>query len=664
MTHGQGRHRVVVEGVQPEIDGGRFPIKRTIKEEVIVEADAFTDGHDAITILLRYRQEAIQEWNEVPMTFLGNDRWRASFHVTEIGRWQYTITGWVDHFATWRRDLVKKIESGLDIQLELLIGATLIEEAAERGTIEDRPVLVRWASALRSADIPDQERTQMALSTDIDTMMAKYPDRKQASTYERELAVIVDRERARFSTWYEVFPRSLGRTAGQHGTLKDCEASLPYIASMGFDVLYIPPIHPIGRTHRKGKNNALSSGPKDPGSPWAIGALEGGHKSIHPELGTLQDFRSLIEQARRCGMEVAMDIAFQCSPDHPYVKEHRDWFRIRPDGTVQYAENPPKVYQDIFPLNFESDQWRELWEELKSVIVYWREQGVRIFRVDNPHTKPFAFWEWLIAEVKRIYPEVIFLAEAFTRPKVMARLAKLGFSQSYNYFPWRTTKSELVEYFTESTRSEMREVLRPNLWPNTPDILTEQLQHGGRPTFMARLVLAATLGANYGIYGPAFELGEHVPREPGSEEYMNSEKYEIKQWNRDHRDSLREFIGVVNGIRRENQALQNDWSLRFHQTSNNQLICYSKRTADNSNVILVVVNLSPHHVHSGWLELDLESLAVPPGTPFQVQDLLANSHYLWEGGRNYVELDPRSVPGHIFRIRRRMHTERDFDYFL
>lgn len=664
MAHGQGRQRVVIEGVRPEIDGGRFPIKRTSGEEVIVEADAFADGHDVITILLRYRQEAIQKWTEVPMAFLGNDRWRSSFQAVELGQWRYTITAWVDRFATWRRDLVKKIESGQDIQLELLIGATLIEEAAERGNARDRQLLIKTGKDLRSKAIPDQERIQMAVSADIETMMAKYPDREHASTYERELTVVVDREKARFSAWYEMFPRSWSLTAGRHGTFKDCEASLPYIASMGFDVLYIPPIHPIGETHRKGKNNALSSSPEDPGSPWAIGAQEGGHKAIHPELGTVQDFRSLIEQAQRWGIEVAIDIAFQCSPDHPYVTEHRDWFRIRPDGTVQYAENPPKIYQDIFPLNFETDQWRELWRELKSVIVYWIGEGVRIFRVDNPHTKPFAFWEWLIGDVKQSHPEVIFLAEAFTRPKVMARLAKLGFSQSYNYFPWRNTKSELVQYFTELTRSELRECLRPNLWPNTPDILTEHLQHGGRPTFMARLVLAATLGANYGIYGPAFELGEHVPREPGSEEYMNSEKYEIKQWNLENQGSLREFIGIVNSIRRENPALQNDWSLRFHQTSNDQLICYSKRTKDNANVILIVVNLSPHHVHSGWLELDLESLAVDPKAPFQVQDLLAHTYFLWEGPRNYVEIDPQSVPAHIFRIRRRTHTERDFDYYL
>lgn len=659
-----GRQRVAIEGVQPAIEGGRFPIKRTIGEDVVVEADAFVDGHDALTVVLRYRPEAAQQWTEVSMTSLGNDRWRGSFLVTGVGRWHYTVTGWVDHFVTWRRDLGKRIGAGQNVQVDLLVGAAIIEGAAARAATEDRRTLTKWGKELRSDDMPDKKRVELALSAEVEALVATYPDRRFSSTYERELAVVVDPEKARFSAWYEMFPRSWSRTPGHHGTLKDCEASLPYVASMGFDVLYLPPIHPIGRTHRKGKNNAPNGGAEDPGSPWAIGALEGGHQAIHPELGTLQDFRSLIEQARRRGIEVAMDLAFQCSPDHPYVKEHRDWFRTRPDGTVQYAENPPKKYQDIYPLDFESDGWRDLWEELKNVVFYWVKEGIRIFRVDNPHTKPFAFWEWLIGEVKQRHPDVIFLAEAFTRPKVMARLAKAGFSQSYNYFPWRNTKSELVQYFTELTHTEVREFLRPNLWPNTPDILTEQLQRGGRAAFMSRFVLAATLGANYGIYGPAYELREQTAREAGSEEYVDSEKYEIKQWNLDSPDSMREFIGVVNGIRRENPALHSDWSLRFHEIANDQLICYSKCTADYSNIILVVVNLSPHHVHSGWLDLDLESLAVDARSPFQVQDLLTHTHYLWEGRRNYVEVNPHSVPAHIFRIRRRLHTEKDFDYFL
>jgi starch synthase (maltosyl-transferring) len=664
MGDEHGRQRVVIEMVRPEIDGGRFPIKRTVGEDVVVEADVFADGHDALSVLLQYRHEADQQWTDMPMEFLGNDRWRASFPVTTVGRYRYTVTGWVDHFVTWRRDLIKKIDGGQDVQVDVLIGAKLIDEAGGRATKEDRRMLAMWVTELRSAATPESDRIRVTLNPEIASVMVKYPDRRFATLYDRELAVVVDREKARFSAWYEMFPRSCSPKAGQHGTFKDCEARLPYVASMAFDVLYLPPLHPIGQTHRKGRNNASTCGPTDPGSPWAIGSLEGGHTSIHPQLGTLQDFRRLMEQARTYGIEIAMDIAFQCSPDHPYVKEHREWFRIRPDGTVQYAENPPKKYQDIFPLEFETDQWRELWDDLKNVIDYWIEQGVRIFRVDNPHTKPFAFWEWLIREVKQIHPDVIFLSEAFTRPKVMYRLAKLGFTQSYNYFPWRNTKSELMQYFTELTQTEVREFLRPNLWPNTPDILTEHLQHGGRPAFMSRLVLAATLGASYGIYGPAFELQESLPREAGSEEYLNSEKYEIKQWDLDRSDSLREFIGCVNRIRRENPALQSDWSLRFHEIANDNLVSYSKCTSDGSNVILVVVNLSPHHVHSGWLELDLSSLGLDAEHPFQVHDLLTNAHYLWQGPRNYIEIDPHSVPAHIFRIRRRIHTEQDFDYYL
>ncbi len=664
MKNDQGRQRLVLEGVRPEIDCGSFPIKRTVGEEVVVEVDAFADGHDALTVLLRYRPEAVQQWTDIPMEFLGNDRWRASFPVTMVGRYRYTVTGWVDRFVTWRRDLLKKIEAQQDVQVDLLIGAKLIDEASGRATAQEGRALAMRSRELRSQETPDSERLRIALSAEVETLMAKYPDRRFVSTYGRELSVVVDREKARFSTWYEMFPRSCSPKPGQHGTFKDCESRLPYIASMGFDVLYLPPIHPIGLTHRKGKNNAPTADPGDPGSPWAIGALEGGHTSIHPELGTLQDFRKLIKQARTHGIELAIDIAFQCSPDHPYEKEHREWFRIRPDGTVQYAENPPKKYQDIVPLDFETDQWWELWNELKRVIVYWIEQGVLIFRVDNPHTKPFAFWEWVIGEVKQTHPDVIFLSEAFTRPKVMSRLAKLGFTQSYNYFPWRNTKSELTQYFTELTQTEVREFLRPNLWPNTPDILTEQLQHGGRPAFASRFVLAATLGASYGIYGPAFELGEDVPYQTGSEEYLNSEKYEIRQWNLDHPDSLRQLIGSVNRIRRENPALQSDWSLRFHEIANDQLLCYSKRTSDWSNIILLMVNLSPHHVHSGWVELDLQSLGLDTEHPFQVHDLLTNAHYMWQGPRNYIELDPHSVPAHIFRVRRRIHTEQDFDYYL
>jgi starch synthase (maltosyl-transferring) len=433
---------------------------------------------------------------------------------------------------------------------------------------------------------------------------------------------------------------------------------------MGFDVLYLPPIHPIGKTNRKGPNNTPEAGPDDPGSPWAIGAMEGGHKAVHPDLGTLKDFQRLLKKAKKAGIELAMDLAFQCTPDHPYVKDHPEWFRHRPDGSIQYAENPPKRYEDIFPLDFEGENWRELWEELKSVVEFWIKQGVRIFRVDNPHTKPFSFWEWLIAETKAKNPDVLFLAEAFTRPKVMYRLAKLGFTQSYTYFAWRNIQWEIREYFTELTQTEVRDFFRPNLWPNTPDILTEYLQIGGRPAFMVRVVLAATLGANYGIYGPALELCVNQALHPGSEEYLDSEKYEIRTWDIQHADTLKEFITRLNRIRRENPALQHDKNLLFHKQDNDQLICYSKHADDFSNIVLVVVNLDPHHRHSGWIEIPLEDLGLVSKEPYQVHDLLSDARYLWNGPRNYVELDPKICPAHVLRIRRRIRTERDFDYYM
>jgi starch synthase (maltosyl-transferring) len=433
---------------------------------------------------------------------------------------------------------------------------------------------------------------------------------------------------------------------------------------MGFDVLYLPPIHPIGHTFRKGKNNNVVAQSDEPGSPWAIGSEEGGHKSIHSELGTLEDFRQLVDSARSQGIDIALDIAFQCSPDHPYVQEHPEWFKHRPDGSIQYAENPPKKYQDIYPFNFETDNWRELWDELNSVFMYWCEQGVRVFRVDNPHTKPFPFWEWSLSEIKKQYPDTIFLSEAFTRPRVLYRLAKLGFTQSYNYFAWRNTRSELTEYLTELTTTEVAEYCRPNLWPNTPDILPESLQVGGRPAFISRLVLAATLGASYGIYGPAYELMDNTPLEYGREEYFDSEKYEIKQWDTDRPDSLREIVTLVNRARHENPALQSNKRLVFHPTGNDQLIAYSKTTADETNTILTVVNLDPHHTQSGWVDLPLEDLGIEPNQPFQVHDLIGGARYLWNGPANFVELNPHAIPAHIFRVRHRVRTEHDFDYFI
>lgn len=664
MEEPTGQERVVIEELNPRVNGGRYPVKRVIGERVVVEADIFTDGHDAISAMLLYRGEDGPEWAETPMRPLSNDRWRGSFTVGEVGRYRYTVRAWVDQFKSWRRDLAKKVQAGQEVPADLEIGARLITEASRRASAPEQEKMSLWADTLRSTQTTEEAKVQLVLSEEASQLMDRYSDMRFASTYRQELVVAVDSEKARFSCWYEIFPRSCAPEPGGHGTFKDCEARLPYVADMGFDVLYFPPIHPIGHTNRKGKNNSPVAGPDDPGTPWAIGSQEGGHRSIHPQLGTLDDFRSLVARAHRYGIEIALDMAFQCSPDHPYVKEYPEWFRWRPDDTVQFAENPPKKYEDIYPLDFETENWEQLWEELRGIVLFWIEQGIRIFRVDNPHTKPFRFWEWLVDGVKSSYPDVIFLAEAFTRPKVMYQLAKLGFTQSYTYFAWRNTKQELVRYFTELTQTEVREYFIPSLWPNTPDILTEYLQFGGRPAFVARLVLAATLGASYGIYGPAFELCENRAREPGSEEYLDSEKYEIRSWDIARPDSLKEFIARVNRVRRENPALHKDWSLRFHDIDNEQLVCYSKRTDDLSNVILVVVNLDPHHTQSGWMEFPLDELGIDPQTPYQMHDLLSDARYLWQGAHNYVELNPQFVPAHIFRMRRRVRTEQDFDYYM
>jgi starch synthase (maltosyl-transferring) len=657
--------RVVIARVRPEVDGGRYPIKRVIGEEVEVSADIFADGHDVLSAVLLHRPESAARWTEVPMTELGNDRWQASFRVAAQGHHLYTLQAWIDPFQSWRRDLQKRVEAGQETAVDVLVGADLIAQAASRAAGAEAEELDECAKALRrdaQSDLPSA--VSLALDDRIATLAAKHADRSTGTLYERELRVIVDREKARFSAWYEMFPRSASPEPGRPGTLRDVIARLPYVAEMGFDVLYLPPLHPIGRVQRKGKNNITGSLDGEVGSPWAIGSQEGGHKSIHPELGTFEDFDALVEAARGYGIEVALDIAFQCSPDHPWVKEHPEWFRIRPDGTVQYAENPPKKYQDIVPLNFDTEDWRALWEELKGVVLFWIGHGVRIFRVDNPHTKPFAFWEWLIAEVKRKFPDVLFLSEAFTRPNVMYELAKRGFTQSYTYFAWRNTHWDLTQYFRELAHTGIAEFFRPNLWPNTPDILTEYLQFGGRPAFMARLVLAATLGASYGIYGPAFELCENKPLRPSSEEYLDSEKYEIRHWDINRPDSLREFIARVNRIRRENAALQSNARLEFHPVDNDQLLVYSKTSEDGGSTILVVVNLNPYQRHSGWIELSPETFGVPARQVFQVHELLTDARYFWQGPRNYVDVDPAIAPAHIFRVRRRVRTERDFDYFL
>ena len=647
--------RVVIEGVSPEIDSGRFPIKRTLGEDVLVRADIFAEGHDKIAAVLLYRQEGEPNWKEAPLAPLVNDRWEASFPVGSMGVWEYTIAAWVDHFATWLLEVAKKAEAGQHLASELLEGAVLIREAADRaeaaGETGDTALLRDRADRIGS-DGEQAERVALALDPALAAIMLRHPNREQALTYPRVLKVSIERDRARFGSWYELFPRSAAAEPGRHGTFKDVEARLPYVAGMGFDVLYLPPIHPIGRAYRKGPNNTLDPGPDDPGSPWAIGGAEGGHEAIHPELGTLQDFDHLVEAARGHGLEIALDIAFQCSPDHPWVEEHPEWFRHRPDGTIKYAENPPKKYQDIYPINFETEHWRSLWEGLRDVFLFWLDRGVRIFRVDNPHTKAIPFWEWCIKEVRDRDPGAIFLAEAFTRPKVMKYLAKIGYTQSYSYFTWRTTKAEITEYFTDLTQTDAVDYMRPNLFANTPDILHEFLQTGGRPGFLIRLVLAATLGANYGIYGPPFELTNGVPVRHGSEEYLDSEKYQVRHWDLNSHWTIRDQVARLNLARRENLALQHDRFLQFHTIENDNLIAYTKRSPDGRNVILTVVNLDPFNAHAAWMNLPVEALGIAdgPDETYQVHDLLTEARYDWRGAWNWVRLDPQSMPAHVFRI--------------
>ncbi len=659
-----GLVRVVIESVSPQVDGGAFPAKRALGEEVIVEADAFTDGHDSVYCLLLYRPPGAAEWQRQSMKPLGNDRWRARFRASTPGRHEFAIRAWVDHLATWQADLVKRRAAGQDFGVDLRTGATLLRAAAARSTGAARSQLDEIATTLDDLSIEAERRFEVSQSRDWLELTRLFPDERlvaQSDTFQ----IDVDRVRARYSSWYEFFPRSVPASAdGAAGTLRACIAQLPDVAAMGFDVVYLPPIHPIGFDHRKGPNNSVTAREGDPGSPWAIGSTAGGHKSVHPELGTLDDFRQLVVAAESLGLSLAMDIAFQCSPDHPYVREHPEWFRKRADGSIQYAENPPKKYQDIYPFDFECDDWRGLWVELKSVFEFWIDQGVSVFRVDNPHTKPFPFWQWVIGEIRRKRPDVIFLAEAFTRPRIMHRLAKIGFTQSYTYFSWRNRRAEIEAYFTELTKPPISEFFRPNLWPNTPDILPEYLQYGGRPAFCIRLILAATLGASYGVYGPAFELLEAAPLKPGGEEYRDSEKYQVRHWDLGRPESLRPLMQRLNAIRAAHASLQTDAGLRFHATDNDMLIAYTKSGGEDGEVILTVVNLDPHHTQSGWLDVDLAALELPVDADYQVHDLLTEARYLWRGGRNFLVLDPNSNPAHVFLVRHRIRSERDFDYYL
>jgi len=660
------RRRVIVAAVRPEIDGGRFAVKRVVGDVLDVEADLLVDGHDVLAARVLYRHEHDSEWSEQALAPLGNDRWHAALPLPLLGRWLYTVESWVDEWASFVWAFKRKVDAKQDVSVELLAAAELLRGAADRAdehhgdSAPDTRALVSAVALVADSAAGADDRAAVVLDPAISAAVARHPDRRFATRLDRVLAVVVDPVRARYSAWYEMFPRSTG-PGGGHGTFADAEKRLPYVADLGFDVLYLPPIHPIGVTHRKGRNNALVAAAGDVGSPWAIGAAAGGHKAVHPELGTLDDFRHFVERARGLGLEVALDIAFQASPDHPWVKEHPEWFVHRADGTIQYAENPPKKYQDVYPFHFDGPDWRALWDELKSVFLFWLDQGISIFRVDNPHTKPLPFWEWCIGEVKAAHPEAIFLAEAFTRPKVMQQLARAGFSQSYTYFTWRTARWEIEEYLRELTGTNMREYFRPNFWPNTPDILPEHLQWGGRPAFVQRLILAATLSSNYGIYGPPFELMEHRPRQ-GVEEYVDNEKYELRNWDLARPDSLAPLIRLINRIRRENQALQDMRGLHFHATDNDQLLCYSKRGDDGA--VLVVVNLDVTHAQSGFIDVDPRALGVHGDETFQVHDLLGEARYRWRPGKNFVQLDPRIMPAHIFRVRRHARNEHDFEYFV
>ena len=642
----EGRRRVVITKVDPQVERGQFPAKTVIGEETVIGADIFSDGHDVVNASVLIKHEKERQWKEIAMEPQGNDRWEAKWYPEKLGLYQFKIQGWIDHFATWQRYLEKKFMANQDIHVDLLVGAEMVRESAQDANPSEGEQLYEWENILQNS-----ANNGVGITLALSEELAKAVERNiktLATVYPQAFSILSERKKALFSTWYELFPRSASPDPGRHGTFQDVERLLPHIARMGFDTLYFPPIHPIGEVKRKGRNNALVANADDPGSPWAIGSKDGGHKSIHPQLGTPKDFRRLVEKARQHNIDIALDIAFQCAPDHPYVKEHPEWFVWRPDGTVQYAENPPKKYEDIVPLNFESEDWKSLWVELKSIIDYWIDQGIEIFRVDNPHTKAFPFWEWVMGEVKKTHPQTIFLAEAFTRPRLMERLAKGGFTQSYTYFTWRNTKQELEAYMHDLTQTNLKHYFRPNFWVNTPDILPPILTHGGENAHIQRLVLAATMSSNYGLYGPVYEFGINKPHET-KEEYIDNEKYEIKHWEWDKYTRIKEIIARVNKIRKENRALQSTANIVFVPTSNDQIICYGKADARKENVIITVVNLDPYHTQGAHVKIPLEKLGIK-ALPYKVNDLLTGDKYSWQEEWNYVELNPFQMPAHIFKI--------------
>ena len=641
---------VVIENLQPLLDGGHYPIKRILGEDLGVEADIFKDGHDVVAAVLKWRVVGKRAWRETPMNFVDNDRWRGVCTLYDEAIHEYTVEAWTDTFRSWQSEFEKKFEAGVsDLRSEALEGAAIVEAAAKRARDRtDRERLLEFSEQISKG--ANSEVYAVAQSPELEVLMATYPDRSDATQYAPAPRVIVDRPAALFGAWYEFFPRSAEGVDDRGSTFRDCLPRLDDAKAMGFDVIYLPPIHPIGHTNRKGRNNSLTCEPGDPGVPWAIGSEAGGHKAVEPSLGTLADFDWFQKEVRKRGMEVALDFALNCSPDHPYVKEHPEWFYRRTDGTIKYAENPPKKYEDIYPLNFRCENWRELWAEIKSIVLFWADRGVRIFRVDNPHTKPVAFWEYLITGVRDKYPDTIFLSEAFTRPKLMKALTKAGFNQSYTYFTWRNSKRELIEYFTELTQTEMSEYFRPNLWPNTPDILPFVLQEGGRAAFMIRVLLAATLSPLYGIYS-GYELCENEAL-PGREEYLDSEKYQFKERDWNAKGNIKNWITRLNKIRKQNRALQLYTNLRFYPAENDAILFYGKMTAARDNIILVVVNLDPHRKQNSFVDVPIEQFGQMESDDYRVQDLLSGATYTWRGRRNYVELDPNIQPAHIFLIRR------------
>jgi starch synthase (maltosyl-transferring) len=640
------KQTVVIENVSPAVDGGRYPAKREVGTVVEVSADIFKEGHETLLAWVKYRAAKSTEWREAPMRFVDNDRWAGSFPLDTNTRYRFTIEALPDPFRSWLADFEKRVAAGQEAKSELLEGIALVRAAAGRARGADADALRQFATRL---DAAAPAALAVAREPALAQIMETYVDRTQATWAEREYDIVADRERARFAAWYEFFPRS--GVPGRHGTFKDAEAHLDHAAAMGFDVVYLPPIHPVGRSHRKGRNNALTAKPGEPGSPWAIGSTEGGHMAVHPDLGTLDDFDRFVDAAEARGLEVALDFAIQCSPDHPYVREHPEWFFHRPDGTIKYAENPPKKYQDVYPLNFYGDDPGPLWEEMRRIVEFWIDHGVKSFRVDNPHTKPVRFWEWLIREVQRAHPEAVFLAEAFTRPKMMKVLGKVGFTQSYTYFTWRNEKTEIMEYLTEITTPPVSDYLRGHLWPNTPDILHEALQKGGRPAFKFRLVMAATLSSLYGIYS-GYELGENVPFAPGSEEYLNSEKYELKARDWNAPGNLVDYIRRVNHARRTHRALQLYTNLKFYPAPDPHILWYGKMTPERDDAVFVAINLDPFSAHSSRVEIPFWELGMAEDAHYRMHELITDRWEDWHGRGGHVTLDPGSEPAAIFVLHR------------